>query len=350
MRTIHTDHPALVYSGRIDFDDPKAPVFVYAGSFVRFSFTGKQVGVVLSNQRAYFDNSVGYFLDGQPGQFLLPEDNASHEYYLDCDGEGEHTLCLYKRQDGCHYFTLHGILIPDSAEIHLGEPLPSRRIEVFGDSVSCGEVCEALDRVGQQDPENHEGIYSNSWYAYGWITARALDAQVHLTAQGGAALLDHTGWFCSPDYVGLETIYDKIRYNPQLGPMKQWDFAKWQPQVVVFAFGQNDSNPEDYMATDPAGEKAVNWKRAYKNFLCHMMELYPKAFFILGTTTLMHNENWDHAIEQVCREVNSSRVTHLIYRDNGAGTPGHLRIPEHERMAEDLIEHIKSLGDIWNED
>ena len=350
MRTVHTDDPALVYSGRIDFEDPMAPVFIFAGSFVRFFFTGKKIGFLISNHHNYYTNSVGYFLDGKAGRFTLPDSSEKEEYWIDCDSEERHELCLYKMQDGCHYFTLSDILLEDGAEIFPGQALPKRRIEVFGDSVSCGEVCEALDRVGQPDPEEHLGIYNNSWYAYGWITARAFDAEVHLTSQGGAALLDNTGWFHAPDYIGLESIYDKIEYNTQIGPVKQWDFACWKPQVVVFAFGQNDNNPEDFMANDPHGEKAENWKEHYRSFLCRLMELYPKAHFILGTTTLMHHENWDKAIEEVVREVNNPRVTHLIYRDNGAGTPGHLRIPEHERMAEDLIAHIKALGDIWNED
>lgn len=349
MMTLHTDHPALVYCGRIDFDDPKAPVFVFAGSFVRFSFTGKKITFRITNHHNYYTNSVGYFLDGVAGRFTLPETAVTQDYTIECDSAEKHTFCLYKMQDGCHFFTLHDIFLEDGAQVFAGEPLPNRRIEVFGDSVSCGEVCEALDRVGQPDPEEHMGVYNNSWYAYGWITARAFDAQVHLTSQGGAALMDNTGWFHAPDYVGLETIYDKLQYNTQIGPMKQWDFTKWQPDVVIFAFGQNDNNPEDYMANDPEGEQAQNWKDHYRRFLCRLMELYPKAHFILGTTTLMHHENWDHAIEEIVREVNDPRVTHLIYRDNGSGTPGHLRIPEHEKMAEDLIAHIRSLGDVWGE-
>ena len=37
-----------------------------------------------------------------------------------------------------------------------------KRIEVYGDSVSAGEVSEAVDFVGKEDPE-HEGGYSNGY-------------------------------------------------------------------------------------------------------------------------------------------------------------------------------------------
>ena len=41
-------------------------------------------------------------------------------------------------------------MIPDS------EPLPERKIEVYGDSVSAGEVSEAVDYTGEEDPEEKE--------------------------------------------------------------------------------------------------------------------------------------------------------------------------------------------------
>lgn len=39
----------------------------------------------------------------------------------------------------------------DGADLLPPEPKPARRMEVFGDSVSCGEVSEAVDYVGKED-------------------------------------------------------------------------------------------------------------------------------------------------------------------------------------------------------
>ena len=58
-------------------------------------------------------------------------------------------------------------------------PLPERRIEVYGDSVSAGEVSEALEYTGKQDPQ-HNGEYSNSYYSYAWLTACNLPPYNHL--------------------------------------------------------------------------------------------------------------------------------------------------------------------------
>ena len=98
--------------------------------------------------------------------------------------EGTHELLLFKRMDSCHTFTFYGFEIDDGAEVLPLPEKPKRKMEFFGDSVSCGEVSEAVAYVGKPDPE-HDGEYSNSWYSYAWMTARKLNAQIHDTSQGG---------------------------------------------------------------------------------------------------------------------------------------------------------------------
>ncbi len=348
------DHELLSYSGRIDFEDRKAPVFVYAGSCVRLRFSGNCLGVIITNHRSYGSNYVGYILDGVQGKFLLEaggpaaQDEERHGYCLGRNlGAGEHELLLFKRMDACHYFTLHGFELEDGSRVLPPPQMSGRRMEVFGDSVSCGEVSEAVDYVGREDPP-HDGEYSNSWYSYSWMTARRLEAELHITSQGGAALLDQTGWFCGPDFVGMESIYDKIQYNPQLGVLKQWDFQCWKPHVAVVAIGQNDANPVNYMAEEYDSRQSRSWRRHYRVFLERLMGLYPDAHFVLTTTILGHDAAWDRAIEEVCRELDSPRVHHFLYEKNGCGTPGHIRIPEAEKMAEELSSFIGSLGeDVW---
>ncbi|MCM1191210.1 MAG: electron transporter RnfD [Acetatifactor muris] len=352
-------HNELTYSGRIDFEDGQAPVFVYAGSYVSIRFTGSSIGAVISNHRSYGSNYVGYILDGVQGKFLLDGEGQDGDVSRGKAGrrqgcclgrnlaEGEHELLLFKRMDACHYFTFHGFELEDGSQVLPSPGVPGRRIEVFGDSVSCGEVSEAVEYAGKEDPQ-HDGEFSNSWYSYSWMTARKLNAELHITAQGGAALLDKTGWFCGPDFVGMESIYDRIQYNPQLGTTKKWDFGRWTPHVVVLAIGQNDANPENYMAENYTSEKAANWRGRYKAFVEKLMELYPKAVFVLTTTILGHDAAWDRAIEDVCGALDSPRVHHFLYEKNGCGTPGHIRIPEAEKMAEELSAFIVSLGDdIW---
>ncbi len=345
---ISPEHELLEYSGRIDFDNPGEPVLIFAASYVKMKFRGTSCRVELANHHAYWTNYMGYILDGTQGKFALRE-TEERESYLLAEGleEKEHELLLFKRMDACHMVTFYGFSVGGEAEVLPLPEKPKRRIEVFGDSVSCGEVSEAIDYVGKEDPA-HEGEYSNSWYSYAWMTARKLNAELHDTSQGGIALLDQTGWFEAPDYLGMESCYDKMEYPRSLLPVKQWDFSKYIPQVALVAIGQNDNHPVDYMAECPDGAKAKHWKEQYEIFVRKLMELYPDSQIILMTTLLCHDRAWDDAIGEVCGRIGENRVHHFLFRRNGCGTPGHLRIPEAEEMAEELTAFIEGLGeDIW---
>lgn len=348
---IQPDNQFLQYSGRIDFDNPLKPEFVFAGTFVKMKYRGTCKGIYLSNHRSYFDNYMGYILDGKQGKFQLIETDEDTCYSLESTDFSDyeiHELMLFKRMDSCHTVTFEGFEVSEDFELLACEPLPERKIEVFGDSVSCGEVSEAVDCVGKPDPEAN-GAYSNSYYSYSWIAARKLHAELHITSQGGIALLDDTGWFHGPDYIGMETMYDKIRYNTEISPSKPWDFRLWKPDIVLLAFGQNDNNPVNHMKDDFDGEEARNWRQHYKSFILRLMEVYPGVTVILTTTILNHDRCWDDAIEMVCREMNHKQVHHFLYSNNGCGTPGHIRKPEAEKMAEELCGFIESLGDVWTE-
>ncbi len=344
---IAPNHEYLQYCGRIDFDDPMAPVMVFPCSFVRMKFTGNTLKVALKNKQAYWDNYMGYILDGEQGRFLLPLEEMCHmEIPVEKEKE-EHEILLFKRMDSCHTVTFFGFSIGEGEHILELPPLPDRKIEVYGDSVSAGEVSEAVEFAGKEDPE-HNGEYSNSWYSYAWLAARKLGAQIHDIAQGGIALMNNTGWFCEPDYIGMECVYDKISYHPDLGEIKKWDFKRYTPHVVILAIGQNDSHPVDFMKENPRADMAEKWRRHYQDFVLKLRSVYPMAAIILTTTVLNHAKEWDDAIEEVCFSLGDKKVHHFLYRDNGCKTPGHIRIPEAEQMAEELSAYIESLGDeIW---
>lgn len=339
------DRAELQYTGRIDFDDPLAPVFIYPYTSVRVRFTGSSLRVLLKNHRAYWDNYIGFIIDGKQDKLLIPENEKTIAITLaDNLANAEHDLIFFKRQDACHHIEFFGFAADKDAQIKAPPPKPERRIEVFGDSVSAGEISEAVDYVGKKDPE-HNGQYSNSWYSYAAITARKLNAQLHDVAQGGIALLHGTGWFCEPDCVGMEEIYDKLEYNPALGRAKKWDFSRYIPHVVIVAIGQNDSHPEDYMRNDYDGARSKNWLKHYERFVRGIRKLYPKALIILSTTILEHDPSWDRSIDKVCAKTADPRIVRFMYEKNGSGTPGHIRIPEAEKMADELSGFISSFGE-----
>lgn len=346
---IRPDHEALQYMGRIDFDDPVNPIWVFPATYVRVRFTGSFVRAVVTNMRGCWDNYLGVILDGVQSKILLLQEGQQELTLASGLAEGEHELMLFKRMDSCHQIVFHGLIVAEDAAISAPPSLSQRRIEVYGDSVSAGEVSEAIEYCGLADPQ-HSGEFSNSYYSYAWCTARLLNAQIHNIAQGGIALLEGTGYFHAPDYLGMEYMYDKIQYNTQIAPAKPWDFSRYTPHVVVVAIGQNDNHPQDYMWDNYDHPKAHNWRSHYADFIRKLREIYPKATIILSTTILNHWENWDKSIHQVWSELNDPKVHHFLYSNNGCGTHGHIRIPEAEQMGRELSAFIESLGpEIWED-
>ena len=81
---------------------------------------------------------------------------------------------------------------------------------------------------------------------------------------------------------------------------------------------------------------------------------YNDPVFILITTVLMHDPDWDNAIEEIKNELISDglvpqdKLFHFMFTRNGKATPGHPRISEQREMAEELTCFISNLGDkIW---
>lgn len=347
-KRIYPSNEKLVYCGRIDFEKENEPVFVFPCSYVAFCTDSKYLRIEIENFHCYYKSSVGVLVDGEYAGKIDLEDSGNYimDFSKFMDGK-YHEYTIYKTMDACHHFKIRGFDIETKAKFEKVKERPTRKIEVYGDSVSAGEVAEAVHCVASPDPEGHNGKYNNSFYSYSWMTARKLNAQIHDIAQGGISLMDGRGYFNMPGTIGMLSAYDKIEYNTSLGPVKPWNFENYVPQVVVLAIGQNDNHPYDCMKEAYDGSAARHWRSEYMRFLKSLREKYPNAEIILTTTILNHDASWDRALEQIKNETGDSKVHHFLYQKNGCGTPGHIRIPEAEEMSDELAGFINGLGIDW---
>ena len=368
QKYIAADCRKINYSGRIDFSCPKSPMLIYAGSSLRFRFTGSHLSVIVSSFSFHCDIKIGYVLDGKEGTLTIDKNRLSYfddnselcdicfnkrissaELEIPVDSDTMiHDFILFKRMGGTHLMTFEGAFIDESGDITDQPPLPVRKLEFYGDSVSCGSVCEILECTGSIDPSGDTAQYDNAWHSFPMITGRLLNAQVHNISQGGMAVLNGTGYCFGPGFPGLETIYSELQYMSYY-PESRWNFSDYIPDAVVIALGQNDSHCEGREDNDiHDSEFRDRWKSAYKTILRDLMQKYPDSVFILTMTILYHNSEWDKAIDEIVSEMNSDRIYRFRFRRNGKGTPGHPRIPEQEEMACELAEFLNSFGNrIW---
>lgn len=349
-RLVRPSDEQIRYTGRIDQSNPDEPFFIYVCSQAEMRVTGKHLRVFLRNIHSFYENRLGAIINGQEVALLLENGEQVLDLSAYMTQEENHVL-LFKRQDCCHAFVLQGFAVEETAKLLPLPTRPARRMEVYGDSVSAGEVSEAEFACGQTDPEGHNGRYSNGYLSYSWQTARLLGAELHDVATGGMALLDKTGYFYGPDYIGMLSSWDKINYYPPFGEKTSWDFSRYTPHVVVVAIGQNDANPVNVMAEDYDSEASCHWRAEYENWIRQIRGKYPKAHIVLTTTILGHDAAWDRAIDEVCQHLRTQdeKVHHFLYSKNGCGTPGHIRGSEAAVMAKELAGFIETLPGVWEE-
>lgn len=335
---ISPDSGFFQFTGRIDFDNPKRPVLIFPATSAEIIFTGTYVAAVLKNIDFQEHTYFGAFIDGVQQSFELKKGRQDELYVLaDNLQPGEHTLKLFKRMAAAHYVELCGIITDENSQLKAPERKYDLKLEVYGDSVSAGEVSEALYYEGMSDPI-HNSQYDNAYFSYPCILSRRLNAELHDIAQGGIALFDGTGYYCSDMLTGMESCYDKLEYSPYY-ERKNWDFSKWTPDAVIIAIGQNDANPEPERIKTP--EYRRKWKDAYIAFLNDLRTKYPAAKFVLMLTVLRHDPTWDAALEEIAQEIGSPDVTHFKFRRNGDATDGHPRATEQTEMAEELLRFFK---------
>ena len=348
MNNVMPSDKRISYSGRIDFSDVNAPVLYYAGSCASFRFKGTALNVKINAVIYWGELSLGAVIDKKQCSVKLSAENNGKDIIVTVAEDLEdavHDVVIYKQHAANQLLALKCFEI--EGEMLDAPEKPKLKMEVYGDSVCAGEVIEAADFVGKCDPENHNSRYDNVWNSFVMQTARNIGAELHNICQGGIALFDGTGYFHYPDYIGLESVYDKLCYFPE-GGISQWDFSRYTPDIVVIAIGQNDKHngkteSDDLNISDPEYRKL--WKTAYIRLVRELDQKYSSPKFVLTTTVLMHDADWDNAIEEIKDELNGMGIKayHNLFKRNGAATPGHPRLAEHNEMAEELTAFIKGI-------
>ncbi len=143
----------LRYTGRIDWRNPEGPEFIFPASSLAFRFRGKGAAIVVENRRLYWDNYVGAIIDGRQRKWKLADEGETRVVLLDEEDEGEHEVLCFKRQDGCHELVIRGLELWEGSHLLDLPGRPDRRIEIYGDSVSAGEVSEATEYAGMPEAE-----------------------------------------------------------------------------------------------------------------------------------------------------------------------------------------------------
>jgi len=319
--------PAAPYFiGRFDQSKPDAPVFAWPGTAIALRFTGTAIGVTLTDNGS---NVFEVVIDGKHTVLTL---QAGAKKYALATGlaAGEHDLLLYRRTEASfNETTFNGFDLASSA--YLPAVLPTRRLEVIGDSISAGYGNEGtLPCPFTAATENH-------YLSYAAIAARAVNAELYTEAWSGIGMLRN--------YEGGTTNVMPDRY-PRTLPDRAastWDFSKFVPNAVLINLGTNDF---------AQGDPGAPFQAAYTEFVTELRGHYPAARFYLAVGTMLSGESYSKAATYL-KAVIAARAAagddNLVLLEfgtqdsaDGLGCDYHPSLKTHQKMADKLTAALKA--------
>ena len=274
--------PAVRFVGRTDTSEPGVTQFSWSGSSIQFRFSGSQAAVRLDDQAGYFtllvDGVLQPRLETTPGAKLYPVATNL--------AAGEHEIKLYRRTEGSFGVTRFLGVELEGGKLLTPPAAAARRIEIIGDSISCGYGNEGAD-----EHCNFSGSTENHYLTYGAIAARNLEADLITVAWSGKGVIFNYG---SDKNEPLPTLYQRVLAT-NAAPL--WNFASWQPDVVIINLGTNDystgGDPSDTQFTD-----------AYVTFLATIRSKNPNAYILCLLPTGLSGNDFATAKKNIEAAVN----------------------------------------------
>lgn len=246
--------PGVRFVGRFDTTDPSAPQFAWSGSAMHARFTG-------TGLRVRFDGAANQFavvIDGAAPK-TVKTTTGNNTYTLATGlSAGTHEVWLHRRTEAFFGEVRFRGFEFDGGELLPPPPTPSRRIEVVGDSITCGYGNEGADQYCDfsADTENHHATYAA-------IAARSLGADLHAIAWSGIGMYRNYG--------GETTGTMPERWGRTLPnrSTSTWDTSKFVPHAVVINLGTNDF---------AKGDPGAAFVTAYTTFVRRVRKAYPDAW------------------------------------------------------------------------
>jgi hypothetical protein len=326
----------IVYEGRIIMLKDAAEL-IWPGTSIKVNFEGTEISGEFQDQDS--SNYYNVLVDGSITQKIHPD--ALRKKYLLASHltAGKHTMEIFKRTEwdkGKTWF--YGFILPEKGVMLDPPQIPTRKMEFFGNSITCGYAIE--DRVG----DSPTGYYENNYDSYAAITARHFDAQSHYTAKSGIGIM--ISWFP----LIMPEMYD--RTDPTDSDSK-WDFSRYVPDLVIINLLQNDAwltnNPQHaqfkqrFGTVRPTEDFMI---QSYRDFVRKVRQAYPKAQIIcmLGNMDITRKGSpWPEYVQKAVDDLHDSRIFTLFVPFKE--TSGHPKTEEQKAMADTLIafidQHIK---------
>jgi lysophospholipase L1-like esterase len=315
VETLAASDARVARMGRTVQDADGALRFSYPGVTLRLAFTGTRLSMdAQGGEKSLVDVVVD---GGAPTTVALSPALRTVELVKDA-APGRHTVELVHRTE-----TWLGVVsvarFATDGKVEAAPNLPSRKLLVLGDSVTCGANME------RPDDDKNNPYWWNARLSYGMLLGRDLDAQVQLVCFGGRGLVrswnGKTDEYQLPDYYALAI--------PDAANPVAWKQADYTPDLILVVIGTNDFN-------QGIPERA-SYVVAYERFVRMLLRDHPKAQVVLTEGAILKEEKkaaLSATIAETVKRVPSTRV-HAVgsLHHPGDAKDGHPTTAQHGELA-----------------
>lgn len=350
MVVINPSDPLISYTGRIDFRSKNAPVFSYPGVSVKFQFTGDAIDMLMQDMAEGDEAHTNYLtviLDNDK-PFVVKLSKKQKIYFLARSLDlREHTIEIIKRtESSVGSVMLHGFRLRQGHRLQpMKEPLPEKKIEFIGNSLTTGYGNEAsIEAPPKGNPGT--GFHSaneNNYTAWGAVACRMLKTQYMCTAYSGRGLYrNNTGSTTGT----MPLVYDYV--TPDKADVL-WTYQRFVPDVIVIDLGTND-----FAQGVP---DSAAFCSTYVSFLEKLRGIHSNAKIICVAGNALTDswpageKRWTRMksyLNSVVKNVNAKGDAYVYYfeltpQTGPYGEDWHPSNATHKKMAEAIVPYIKTV-------
>ena len=315
----------IQYYGRIQNSESGLPRFWSPGVYIKSSFDGNTCSFIL-NDEVLYDNVHNYIelvIDGK--QFRFQTRFKANLVTIHGLQKTTHTITICKdTESGNGYLEFAGIICKKLLSL---PPKPKLKMEFIGNSITCGFGADASQIAcgkGQWYDQH------NAYMSYGPLTARALNAQWHISAVSGIGMI-HS---CCNMKILMPQVFDKIN---MAGDSLLWTFNQYIPDIVTICLGQNDGIQD-----------STTFCNAYVDFVKTVRSKYADAKIILLTSPMADTKlraalkNYLGSIVDYFHKNGDTKLYDYVYEKSyNGGCLAHPNLKEQKEISNLLIAFIK---------
>ena len=329
----------IQYIGRVSFANPERPRFNFPGTQIIAAFEGTSLKMMARPESGYFMAQI----DGR--EAFKVSFNAKRDSVVTLAtalAPGKHTVKLMYCIEGLfRHPEFWGFVLDEGCSLAT-PPAPSeRKIEFIGNSITCGYGVEHTKKEApfEDETENH-------YYTYATLTAQALGAQHTAIARSGIGIYRNYDGPRTGNKDCMPWQYEYTLFNDH---SEQWDFSRWQPQLVCINLGTNDLSTPNFDIS--------LYEKGYRQFLKTVRGHYPGAKIVLCTGPMLGEKEaaqQRNVLDAICRDANKAGDKEVFRFDFSFqtgdlmyGASWHPSYWQQQKMAGELIAFLRPLMGWW---